>query len=75
MKTGDEIELDVEGRTLSLCVSEGELARRKLEWKAPDFGWTRGYHALFAKHVTQAHQGCDFDFLAGQSPGCEPPIF
>jgi dihydroxy-acid dehydratase len=75
VKTGDEIELDVEARTLNLCVSDEELATRQLQWKTPDFGWTRGYHALFAKHVTQAHQGCDFDFLAGQSPGCEPPIF
>ncbi len=75
VKTGDEIELDVEARRLTLCVSDEELAARKANWTAPDFGWTRGYHAMFAKHVTQAHQGCDFDFLAGQSPGCEPPIF
>ena len=32
--------------------------------------------ALYADHVTQAHEGCDFDFLQG-TPGetPEPEIF
>jgi dihydroxy-acid dehydratase len=25
--------------------------------------YTRGYGKLFLDHVTQAHEGCDFDFL------------
>ena len=35
-----------------------------------------GYAKLFTQHVTQAHEGCDFDFLQG-TPGetPEPDIF
>ncbi|MDX2008475.1 MAG: L-arabinonate dehydratase [Meiothermus sp.] len=75
VREGDEIELDVEGRRLNLLVSDEELSQRRQVWQAPEPGWNRGYQALFAKHVTQAHQGCDFDFLVGRSPGVEPPIF
>ncbi len=75
VREGDEIELDVEGRKLNLLISDEEMATRRQAWKAPEFAWKRGYQALFAKHVTQAHEGCDFDFLTGRSPGIEPPIF
>ncbi|MEM7316706.1 MAG: dihydroxy-acid dehydratase, partial [Planctomycetota bacterium] len=63
VETGDEIELDVEARRLELLVSEEELARRKAAWKKPAPRYDRGYGMLFEKHVTQAHEGCDFDFL------------
>ena len=75
VKSGDEIELDVEKRSIQLLVDDGELARRKQAWKPPELQWQRGYQHLFAKHVTQAHEGCDFDFLVGRSPGSEPAIF
>lgn len=71
----DEIELDVEKRSLHLHVDPSELERRRLAWKAPEQQWKRGYQHLFAKHVTQAHEGCDFDFLVGRNPAAEPPIF
>jgi dihydroxy-acid dehydratase len=75
VQTGDEIELDIDKRSLHWHVSDAEHAARKAAWQAPAVKWTRGYHALFARHVTQAHEGCDFDFLAGRSPGQEPDIF
>ena len=75
VQTGDEIELDVEQRRLHLHVEASEMERRRLAWKPPATTWQRGYQHLFAKHVTQAHEGCDFDFLAGRSPGTEPAIF
>ncbi|MDZ4852391.1 MAG: L-arabinonate dehydratase [Pirellulaceae bacterium] len=75
VQDGDEIELDVERRLLQLHVDEDELARRKQAWQPPVSQWQRGYQHLFAKHVTQAHQGCDFDFLVGRNPGSEPAIF
>ncbi len=34
----------------------------------------RGYLQMFAQHVSQAHEGCDFDFLKGRSLGQEPEI-
>ena len=65
-------ELDVANRLLNWHVTSEEIAKRQAAWRAPEIQWTRGYHALFAKHVTQAHLGCDFDFLSGRSPGQEP---
>ena len=75
VQTGDVIELDVEQRMIQWHVTTAELAKRRSAWKAPAAPWKRGYNALFAKHVTQAHQGCDFDFMAGRTPGAEPDIF
>ncbi len=73
-RTGDEIELDVPRRTLNLLVDAAELARRKQEWRAPAPHYERGYGALFSRHITQANEGCDFDFLEGTSPIPEPQI-
>jgi dihydroxy-acid dehydratase len=75
VRNDDEIELDVAARRLELLVSASELQQRRAQWRAPEPSSTRGYAALFAKHVTQAHEGCDFDFLQGRSPGSEPAIF
>ena len=74
VQTGDLIEIDVGERKIHWHVDEDEAERRRSEWKAPKARWERGYQALFAKHVTQAEQGCDFDFLAGRTPGEEPEI-
>lgn len=75
VQTGDEIEIDVKNRSIQWHVSDEEIATRKANWKAPEPRWSRGYQQLFAKHVTQAQHGCDFDFLAGRTPGAEPDIF
>ena len=60
---GDLIELDVERRKLDLRVSDEELGRRRAGWQPPPPHYERGYGKLFLDHVTQAHEGCDFDFL------------
>jgi dihydroxy-acid dehydratase len=75
VQTGDEIELDTENRKLHWHVSDEEIAKRKAAWKPPQERWSRGYHAMFAKHVGQANKGCDFDFLVDRSPDQEPDIF
>ena len=36
---------------------------------------SRGYTRLYQEHVTQAHEGCDFDFLQGDAPSPEPSIY
>ena len=72
---GDFIELDVAARSLTLCVSDNELARRRALWQAPAPTHTRGYVRLYQAHVTQAHEGCDFDFLQGSQATPEPPIY
>lgn len=75
VQTGDEIELNVARRSLNLLVPAQELEHRRMAWTPPMHTWKRGYHQMYASHVTQAHQGCDFDFLMGRSPGFEPDIF
>ena len=78
VRNGDLIELDVPARKLAMLVSDEELARRKAAWVAPPPHYQRGFGALYLKHVTQADQGCDFDFLeqnkaAGQTTGTKDP--
>jgi dihydroxy-acid dehydratase len=74
VQDGDLIELDVEARRLELKVSEAELARRRAAWKPSAPHYTRGYGALFARHITQADKGCDFDFLHAGEPTPDPEI-
>jgi dihydroxy-acid dehydratase len=74
VKDGDVIELDVPGRKLTLQVSDEELGRRRAAWRAPAPRYRRGYGALCARHMTQANEGCDFDFLADGAPTPEPEI-
>ncbi len=74
VRTGDLITLDVPGRLLTLQVPDDELARRQAAWRPPAPRYERGYGALYADHVTQADQGCDFDFLSrpGRYPAPDP---
>jgi len=65
VRDGDMIELDVAGRRLHLDVSDEELARRKEDWRAPEPAMRGGYQSMFIKHVLQADQGADLDFLVG----------
>jgi len=74
VQDGDLIALDVADRKLELKVSDDELARRRAAWKKPAPRYERGFGALYQQHVTQADQGCDFDFLEGTAPTPEPEI-
>ena len=74
VKDGDTIELDVDERSLQLMVSEQELAERQAKWQSPVPKYERGYGHLFTKHVTQAHEGCDFDFLQEKKHTPDPEI-
>ena len=71
---GDLIELDVTHRRLHLHVSDEELATRRAAWQPPSRRFSRGFSALYAAHVTQAEQGCDFDFLHAGAETPEPEI-
>jgi dihydroxy-acid dehydratase len=71
VQTGDRIALDVEARRLDLLIDEAELQTRLTAWKrlpphreSP----TRGYARLFDRHILQADEGCDFDFLLRNGP-------
>ncbi|WP_395682788.1 L-arabinonate dehydratase [Inquilinus sp.] len=77
LRTGDLVTLDVPGRRLDMEVSEEELARRRAELTPPPARYERGYGWMFNKHIRQAHEGCDFDFLETGfgAPVVEPDIF
>jgi dihydroxy-acid dehydratase len=75
VRTGDTITLDVPARSLTLNVSDEELAKRKADWKPAPRKVDRGYLHLFLKEVTQADEGCDFRFLHHTgTPTPEPRI-
>jgi dihydroxy-acid dehydratase len=74
VKTGDLVELDVGKRELNLKVAEEELRKRKAAWQQPPRKFERSYGAIFSRHVKQADEGCDFDFLEGTAPVAEPEI-
>ena len=71
---GDVVELDVAARKLVLHVDEDELAKRRADWQPPAPKYGRGYGALYLRHITQANEGCDFDFLEAGPPTPEPEI-
>ena len=71
---GDLIELDVAARRIELKVSAAELERRRAAWTAPPAHYQRGFGALYLKHVKQANEGCDFDFLEDGGATCDPEI-
>ncbi|GGF71622.1 dihydroxy-acid dehydratase [Azorhizobium oxalatiphilum] len=65
VRSGDMIRLDVPARSIELLVDEAELAIRAAALppvERPDWA-ERGYARLFYDSVTQADEGCDFDFM------------
>ena len=77
VKTGDLITVDVPARRIHQEVSDAELERRRAAWVPPPPRFERGYGWMFSRHILQADQGCDFDFLETGfgAPVPEPDIF
>jgi dihydroxy-acid dehydratase len=65
VKTGDMIRLDVAKRRIDVLIDEVELTMRQLALpKSVTPKWAkRGYAHLFNETITQADEGCDFDFM------------
>ena len=68
-KTATIIEIDVPDRTIHWDVSDEEIEQTPAAMPPLKPFPERGYATLYAKHVSQADKGCDFDFLIGRSPG------
>ena len=77
VKTGDMITVDVLARSINLDVPDAELARRRAALPPPKPRYERGYGWMFSRHIKQANDGCDFDFLETSfgKPVREPDIF
>ncbi|MCO6406557.1 L-arabinonate dehydratase [Hoeflea alexandrii] len=63
VRTGDIIAVDARAGRIDMEVPEDELAHRRAAWSAPAGKAGRGYGWVYAQHILQADQGCDFDFL------------
>ena len=74
VRTGDIIEIDVAARRIHLAVDDAELEKRRAAWQKPAPRYTRGYGQIFSAHVTQANEGCDFDFLHAGQPTPDPEV-
>ena len=70
VQTGDTIRLDVSKRRIDLLVDEVELTMRQRALPKPQTPeWAaRGYAHLFHETITQADEGCDFDFMGHKGP-------
>jgi dihydroxy-acid dehydratase len=74
---GDMIRVDADAGELELEVSDDELAARAAARRPAPVVRSRGYVELYRRHVTQAPEGCDFDFLAqprGETPRLVEPV-
>jgi dihydroxy-acid dehydratase len=76
VQTGDYVSVDIPNRSINLDISEKEMAARKAAWQPPKPHYERGYGWMFSRHIEQADQGCDFDFLKTEfgAPVGEPAI-
>jgi dihydroxy-acid dehydratase len=77
VRSGDVISVNVAERSITLDVSDPELALRRAAWVPTPQPFERGYGWMFSRHVLQADQGCDFDFLQTGfgAPIGEPAIY
>ena len=77
LKTGDMVKVSVGNRSIDMLISDDELAARKAAWQKPADHYARGYGYIFARHIKQADEGCDFDFLETDFGAAvsEPSIF
>ena len=57
VEEGDEIEVDVSQRRISLLVDDAELAHRRAAWIAPQPNYSSGVLAKYARLVQQADDG------------------
>ncbi len=66
VRTGDRIRLSVRNKSIDLLVDDAEIRRRLAEYTPPPHP-ERGYRGLYARTVTQAPEGADFNFLQHES--------
>ena len=61
VRDGDEITIDGIKNTISVALSDDELADRKKTWKAPPYKATSGILYKYIKNVKSASEGCVTD--------------
>ena len=61
VETGDKISISAEDNSITLLVSEEEIAERKTKWKQPALKHNKGILFKYAKSVASASEGCVTD--------------
>ena len=61
VQNGDMITIDAEKNTLSVALSEDELAKRKQAWTKPPYKFQKGVLYKYIKSVASASEGCTTD--------------
>ena len=61
LKDGDVITIDAEKNTLSVDLSDTELAERKAAWRKPPYKFEQGVLYKYIKSVATASEGCVTD--------------
>ena len=75
VRDGDLIRVSASEGRLELLVDDDELERRRAAWIPPPPRYERGYGVMFTKHVLQANEGSDFDYLAAPGTVEDPSIY
>ena len=57
IRDGDEIEINIDARTVDLLLSDEEIAARLAEWRAPEPKFKTGYLAVYSKLAASAAEG------------------
>jgi dihydroxy-acid dehydratase len=61
VRDGDMITIDAETRSLSVAVSDADMAQRRGQWTMPPYKATRGTLAKYIRLVKDASEGCVTD--------------
>ena len=61
VRDGDVITIDADALTISVNLSEQELAARRAAWVMPPYKYTRGTMSRYIKTVSSAQTGCVTD--------------
>jgi dihydroxy-acid dehydratase len=69
LRDGDTVTFDVENRTLSVDLPDGELGARLREWREPEPRYSTGVMAKYAALVSSASEGAVTD--PGLAPGVD----
>jgi dihydroxy-acid dehydratase len=57
VREGDEITVDIDGRSLSVALDDEEIAKRVADYEQPEPPYTRGVMAKYAATVSSAAHG------------------
>ena len=61
LRDGDVITIDAETLTISVDISDDEMASRRAQWVEPPLKYTRGTMYRYIKTVSSAQMGCVTD--------------